>query len=103
MAAMPTRLRAEATLDADWRVVWHLTDLDRHFVMHVRRGVAEMRERPAEVAASTVADLHITTTAQTWTRVASGHRAAAAALASGELEVDGGITGLARLQGWFER
>lgn len=98
------RLRAEEVLDVDWRGVITFTDARRTFVLHVRRGVLEVRERTADEAARVAADLRLTTTGTTWKRLATGHEGAVEALASGRLRVgEGGLGELVRFQGWLER
>ena len=101
MRAMPPRLRAEEVLEVDWQAVFEFTDLGRAWVMHVRRGVAEVRERPVEVAAEIPAALRLRTTTRTWKRIVVGQDHAVAAVARGELEGD--LIELAKLQRWFER
>ncbi|MCB9796023.1 MAG: MBL fold metallo-hydrolase [Alphaproteobacteria bacterium] len=102
MQALPTRLIAEDTLDVDWTAVFRFSDEQRIFVMHVRRGVAELRERSEAQVAGLEPDLELRTTARLWRRVLAGHASATQAIAAGELEVEGGPTELLRLLRWFE-
>ena len=98
LRAMTTRLRAEAALDTDRVVVFELTDAGRVFTLHVRRGVAELRERtPARE------DLRVRTTAWAWKRVVTGHLGAAEAIAGGELAVEGGPGAVIDLLTLFDR
>ncbi len=85
MAAMPTRLDADAAADKNTVVSFRFTDVDQNFGLHVRYGVAEfMRHMPADP------DLVVTTSSDAWRRIVVGERNLAIALAKGELEVDGG-------------
>jgi alkyl sulfatase BDS1-like metallo-beta-lactamase superfamily hydrolase len=103
MRALSTRLKAEDTLHVDWVAVFNFTDIDMHYVLHIRRGVAEMRPRPVAVTVAMTPDLRLTTTAITWKRIASGHVGAPAAMARGDLRIDGGLPQLVKLQRWIER
>ncbi len=103
MQALATRLRAEDVLDVDWRAVFEFADLDRVYLVHVRRGVAEVRLRSTEQLASVRPDLTIQTTARTWKRIASKHESALAAAARGDLTVDGDLSEVVKLLRWFER
>lgn len=101
MRGLSTRLRAEAAIDADLLVLFEFTDVGRTYVVHVRRGVAEVRERPPPTGRAP--DLHITATERAWKRVAAGKIGAGEALAAGELWVSGGPLALASFLSWFER
>ncbi|RME25614.1 MAG: MBL fold metallo-hydrolase, partial [Deltaproteobacteria bacterium] len=103
MQALSTRLRAEDVLDVDWQAVFEFTDIDRRYLVHVRRGVAEVRPRSPEQLVGVDADLTIRTTARTWKRIASQHEHALAAAARGDLAVDGDLADLVKLLRWFER
>jgi alkyl sulfatase BDS1-like metallo-beta-lactamase superfamily hydrolase len=98
MQAMAPRLMAEETLDVDKVACIRFTDIDTAYTIHIRRGVAEIRERLDENA-----DITITTTAEAWKRIASRKRNPAIALAAGELSLDGGITSIVQFMGHFER
>jgi len=96
MAAMPTRLVAENTLDENTIAVFHFTDVDKTYSVHIRHGVAEVRARAAKNP-----DLTFTTTTTTWKRIVSQKRNIAAAYAAGEISVDGGIGAALRFLSWF--
>jgi len=98
MHAMGTRLKAEETLDVDEAVAFEFTDLGRVFTVHIRRGVAEVRERDGAEATA-----RVITTSQTWKLIGAHKKNAAAALASGELRIEGGLPRVLRFLGYFDR
>ncbi|MEN0065198.1 MAG: alkyl sulfatase dimerization domain-containing protein [Myxococcota bacterium] len=97
MRSMPTRLRAEDVLDVDERIAFEFPDVGERWVLHVRRGVAEMRQRPK----SDRVDLRIIVDASTWKLVATGHISATAAWADGRIRTEGGLARIVRLLSWF--
>lgn len=96
MRGMATRLKAEDTLDADLTVRFVFEDVDRTWVVHVRGGVAEVRERDAQAAVT------IRTTAHAWRRLVARNEAARA-IRDGALSVEGDAIELMRFLSWFER
>jgi len=98
LAAMTVRLKAEETLDMDQALVLRFTDTGQDFTIHIRRGVAEIRERKAPDA-----DLTVTTTANTWKRLASRKVSPARAFIGGDVRVEGGIPAVIRFLGHFEQ
>ncbi|MBI1318089.1 MAG: MBL fold metallo-hydrolase [Candidatus Hydrogenedens sp.] len=98
MQAMTVRLKAEETLDVDQVALFRFTDVGKDYTMHIRRGVAETRQRTAENP-----DITITTTAHDWKRIASRKDNPAMAYATGALQVEGGVTAVMGFMGYFER
>ncbi len=98
MAGMSTRLKAEDALQTDLLARFEFTDEDRIFSMHIRRGVAALRE-----VAVPDPDIHIRTTARTWKRIVTKQRNPALAYASDELAVTGGVVNVAKFLTLFER
>ncbi len=96
--AMPPLLRAEETLDVDDVIGFHFSDSDRHFRVHIRRGVAIVTEGQLPAAGSV-----IVTAEQTWKELAAGLRSPAAAVASGDIGIEGGVIALLRFLGYFEK
>jgi alkyl sulfatase BDS1-like metallo-beta-lactamase superfamily hydrolase len=96
-AGMSTRLKAEEALDRDQVARFEFTDTNRTFTLHLRRGVAEIREREVD------AELVLRTTEVAFKRIASKHSSAAAAVATGELEIEGGLAAAVSLLGLFAR
>jgi len=97
MRALPVRLHAEDTLDLDEVAAFHFTDVDKHYTVHIRRGVAEVREENRADAA-----LSITTTSSIWKRLATKKLGAPQALLTGDLQVEGGVLALRKFMGYFE-
>ncbi len=95
---MPPLLKAEETLDVDAVMGFHFRDSDRHFRVHIRRGVAEVSEGQSPPANSV-----IVTDEQTWKEVAAGLRSPATAVVSGDLSIEGGKIALLRFLGYFEK
>ncbi len=98
MKALAVRLRAEDARDTDLVAVFDFTDQQRVFTVHIRRGVAEVRERRAPDA-----DLVVTTTTTAWKRVLAGKDGAAGAIARGDVTLDGGLPTLLRFSRLFDR
>jgi alkyl sulfatase BDS1-like metallo-beta-lactamase superfamily hydrolase len=98
MNALPTRLKAEDALDTDLVVGWEFTDVGRSWRMHIRRGIAELQERPADDAS-----LRFVTTSVAWKRIAGGHLTPAAAVVEGELSVEGGVTSVLAFRRLFDQ
>jgi len=96
--AMAVRLNPEKAKDADALVQFTFTDVSEDYTVHVRHGVAEVRKR-------TVANpgMKITTTAKTWKRIGSKKANPAVAYASGDIQVDGGVTSIVSFLGYFDR
>ena len=98
MAALPVRLKAEQALQRNTVVHFYFPDVDEHYTVHLRHGVAEIRHRaPAK------ADLSITVDAKIWKRIAFGKRSPVAAVASGELQTGGGLFAVVGFLNLFER
>lgn len=97
MQALPVRLKAEETLEIDELVAFHFTDVDEHYTVHIRHGVAEVQQRNLDTAA-----LHINTTSTTWKRLATQKLSPAQALLTGELQLEGGVLAIRRFLGYFE-
>jgi alkyl sulfatase BDS1-like metallo-beta-lactamase superfamily hydrolase len=87
IAAMPTNLDAERSLDTDTVMGFRFPDVDAGYTLHVRRGVAQFSEGFPEEA-----DLAITAPSEVWIDVVLGRRGLPAALAAGDVEVKGGVT-----------
>ena len=98
MRALPVRLKAEEVLELDQAAVFHFTDLDTHYTIHIRRGVAEVQPH-----AHPAPGLTITTTSAEWKRLATGKRNPVAAVGTGSIQIEGGALALSRFLGHFER
>lgn len=99
---MATRLDPELSIDTFESVTFSFTDTSERFVVTVRRGLAEivagdpLPGTPAPIA-------RVTTTTGTWRRLALGARSPASAVASGDLDVDGEVTGFYTFSKRFRR
>jgi alkyl sulfatase BDS1-like metallo-beta-lactamase superfamily hydrolase len=97
MRALPVRLKAEETFAIDELATFHFSDLNVHYTIHLRRGIAEVRAVDAPGA-----PLAVTTTSTTWKRLATKKLNPAIALATGDLQVEGGILALRRFLAFFD-
>jgi alkyl sulfatase BDS1-like metallo-beta-lactamase superfamily hydrolase len=87
IAAMPANLNPERSADADTVMGFRFPDVGETFTLHVRRGVAEFRRGfPAEP------DVAIRASSAAWVEVVAGARGLPAAVASGDIEIEGGLT-----------
>jgi alkyl sulfatase BDS1-like metallo-beta-lactamase superfamily hydrolase len=98
MGGMVTRLKAEDALELNTVVGFEFSDVKRSFTVHLRKGVAALREQSADKA-----DLKIRTTANIWKRIATKKRNPGLAYAAGEVEVDGGLLEVVKFLALFER
>ncbi|MBM3289145.1 MAG: MBL fold metallo-hydrolase [Candidatus Hydrogenedentes bacterium] len=98
MHALAVRLDPEKAADANTLVQFSFTDIGENYTVHVRHGIAEVRKRTAPNPT-----LKIATTAKTWKRVASKKQNPAMAYASGEIQVEGGVTSIVGFLGYFDR
>jgi alkyl sulfatase BDS1-like metallo-beta-lactamase superfamily hydrolase len=89
MAAMPVHLDPERSAETDMAVGFRFPDVEQSFGLHVRRGVAEFRRRLPESA-----DVVVTASSRVWKEVVLGIRNPAAALLSGDVQVEGGALDL---------
>jgi alkyl sulfatase BDS1-like metallo-beta-lactamase superfamily hydrolase len=94
--SLPSRLKAEETLNVDIVALIHYRDVAEDHTLHLRRGVLEVSHRPAEHPAFTL----------TVTRASMGAILAGAALdkqlATHEVQASGDVALAQRFFGWFE-
>jgi len=98
MNAMPVKLKAEECLELTLSVGFEFSDLNRHFTVTVRRGVAEVTEGMVGEPAA-----RVRVSANDWKQIVSGHRNLLAAYAGRDLQVGGSIGDLVRFLSLFER
>jgi alkyl sulfatase BDS1-like metallo-beta-lactamase superfamily hydrolase len=91
MSALPVSLDPEASADTDLLVGFRFPDEGKAFGVHVRRGVAELREGFPEAP-----DAAITTDTSVWKDILTGQRNAGLAFASDAVEVEGNTLDLVR-------
>jgi alkyl sulfatase BDS1-like metallo-beta-lactamase superfamily hydrolase len=86
IAAMPANLNPEASADVESVMGFRFPDVGEAYGIHVRRGVAEFRvgfpEQP---------DVAISADSGVWIEVVAGVRGLPAAMATGDVEIEGGI------------
>jgi len=87
LAAMPVNLDAEAAADVEASMSFRFPDVDETWTLRVRRGVAVLRPGAPEEP-----DHAITADAADWIEILAGLRGLPAAVASGDVTVEGGIT-----------
>lgn len=90
LASLPVNLNAEKSLDRDTRVLFEFSDTNERYGVHVRRGVAVLLQGEA-LAAWQPADIHVKTTTGVLVDVLMQARGVPAALASGDLKLEGGV------------
>lgn len=98
MRAMTVRLKAEECLNTDRVALFHFSDINQDYTLHIRRGVAEVRAKTHPNP-----DMEITCTTGTWRHIATQKRSPAIAYATGDLELSGGVTNIVSFLGNFER
>jgi alkyl sulfatase BDS1-like metallo-beta-lactamase superfamily hydrolase len=94
---MPVSLKAEETLDLLMTAHFYMTDEDKTYTVQIRQGVAEVQG-----FAFGEPDIEIETTAQTWKEIAAKLRSPAAAILSGDLNVNAGRLKLIEFMGYFD-
>ena len=90
-------LKAEDTLDLEAAYCFDFSDPDQQYTLRIRRGVALLTEGLADDCLGTVS-----VPTQVFKAIGAKHTSAAAALASGELVVEGGLAGFLAFMGHFE-
>jgi alkyl sulfatase BDS1-like metallo-beta-lactamase superfamily hydrolase len=91
MRSMTVNLDAAASADVDQVVGFRFPDVGEEWMLHVRRGVAELQPRfPA------APDIAVTVNSDVWKDLLTGRRNAALTLASDDVDVEGGAFGLIR-------
>jgi len=91
LRAMSVNLDAEKSEDVDTIVGFRFPDVDEEYTLHVRRGVAEVQPR-----FPVAPDITVTTDSTVWKEILANKRNAAAAIATGDVDVEGGRIALAR-------
>jgi alkyl sulfatase BDS1-like metallo-beta-lactamase superfamily hydrolase len=102
-AIMVTRLIPELATDAHECVRFEFSDTSETFFVTVRRGVAEVvaRDTPLPGTPTPLATVHTTT--GVWRRLATDMTSPVAALASGELQIEGDAVGFQAFTSRFRR
>jgi len=98
MHSMPAKLKAEDCLDLQLRVGFEFTDINQHYTVTVRRGVAEV---VAQALDNTQA--RISVSSELWKRIVTQQSSPVASVASGALSIDGSISDLLSFLSLFEQ
>jgi alkyl sulfatase BDS1-like metallo-beta-lactamase superfamily hydrolase len=69
LRSMAIRLNVEKSLELDQAIVFHFSDINEDWTVHIRRGIAEVRRGRAEAPVCTV-----TIPAQVWKEILTGKR-----------------------------
>ncbi|MGI9279823.1 MAG: alkyl sulfatase dimerization domain-containing protein [Endozoicomonas sp.] len=83
--SLAVNLNPEKSLETDETMVINFTDTDESYTIHVRRGVAIIKDQ-----AITNPDNSMTTTSEVWLEIMAGDRSLPGALATADIELDGG-------------
>ncbi|MEZ6147044.1 MAG: alkyl sulfatase dimerization domain-containing protein [Planctomycetaceae bacterium] len=97
LRSLQVSLKAEDVLNLETAFGYRFTDTGEEFTMRIRRGVAIVSEGLSDDRAGT-----LITTSRTFKEIAMNRLKPAAALATGRIEVDGGVTALTRFLGYFD-
>ena len=95
--SMSVSLVAEKTLEMEKAVNFTFPDIDKHFSVTIRRGIAE-----TQAYHQPNADIHITTESWVWKEIIAKIRNPLKAFAAGEITIDGSKLELISFLGLFE-
>ena len=95
--SMAVNLNPQAAADVDQKVLFQFPDTGETYTVHVRRGVAEIQP-----FALPDPDITMTVDAQVWKEIMAKVRNPALAIASGDVQVEGGILALRSFLGMFQ-
>jgi len=98
MHSMPAKLKAEDCLDLELRVGFEFPDINQHYTVTIRRGVAEV---VAQALDNTQA--RISVSSELWKRIVTQQSSPVKSAASGALSIDGSISDLLRFLSLFEQ
>ncbi len=96
-SSLQVSLKAEDVLNLETAFGYRFTDLDEEYTIRIRRGVAIVTVGLAEDRAGT-----LITTSRTFKEIAMNRLKPAAALATGRIEVEGGVAALTRFLDYFD-
>ena len=94
--SMSVRLVPEKSIYFDKKAVFHFTDTDEKWTVHIRKGIAEIQSFALENP-----DLTISTTSTIWKEIVAKVRNAKLAIAKGKLSIEGGIGAFGEFMGMF--
>ncbi len=94
--AMAVKTIPEKCIDYNKKAVFHFSDLDESWSVHIRNGVTEIQPIALEDA-----DLEITTDSNIWKEIVSRVRSPLTSMASGDLKIEGGVGTFREFMGIF--
>ncbi|MFK7773766.1 MAG: alkyl sulfatase dimerization domain-containing protein [Saprospiraceae bacterium] len=94
--SMSVRLVPEKSIDYDKKAVFHFTDTNEKWTVHIRKGVAEIQSFALENP-----DLTISTTSIIWKEIVAKVRNPKLAIAKGDLSIEGGMGAFGEFMGMF--
>jgi len=98
MHSMPAKLKAEQCLDLELSVGFEFTDINQHYTVTIRRGIAEV---VAQARDNTQANISVSS--GLWKRIVTQQSSPVTSVASGALAVDGSISDLLHFLSLFEQ
>jgi len=98
MHSMPAKLKAEQCLDLELSVGFEFTDINQHYTVTIRRGIAEV---VAQARDNTQANISVSS--ELWKRIVTQQSSPVTSVASGALAVDGSIRDLLHFLSLFEQ
>ncbi len=96
--SMAVSLNPEKSSDTDKVVGFRFPDVKEDFTLHVRRGVCEVQP-----VAPKSPDVTVTVNSTVWKEIGAGMRNPAAALAKGDVKVEGGTLNIVKFLSLFDR
>ena len=94
--AMAVKTIPEKCMNYNKKAVFHFSDLDKSWSVHIRNGVTEIQ--PMELDNP---DLEINTDSNIWKEIVSRVRSPLTAMASGDLKIEGGMGDFQEFMGMF--
>ena len=94
--AMGVKTIPEKCIDYNKKAVFHFSDLEESWSVHIRNGVTEIQPIALEEP-----DLEITTDSNSWKEIVSRVRSPLTSIASGDLKIEGGVGTFREFMGMF--
>lgn len=95
--SMAVKLIPSKSIDYDKKLLFHFTDTNEYWTLHVRRGVLEVMPYRVEGV-----ELEVKTTSKIWKEIVGKLRSSLAAIAKGDLKVEGGLGAFRTFMGMFQ-
>ncbi len=94
--AISVGINSEKSLDYNKKAVFQFTDIDEYWSVHIRNGIAEI-----QAFALAEPDIEIETTSTIWKEILAEIRNPKAAIAKGDLKIEGGMMEFGKFMGMF--